>query len=151
MCVYGEISYEYVHHHVYMAERSLRTQIQTLRRRQKSPNFLGQIQANSPYSRQFCLRRSSGGKNHLIFQVKFKQILHILATISPFDAALSAGGKNHLIFQAKFKQILHILATIFASVRFRFQFRFCCGIDLRNILTTGSPHRNRNRNGTEAA
>ena len=29
-----------------------------LRRRQKSPNFLGQIQAISPYIGQFCLRRS---------------------------------------------------------------------------------------------
>ena len=33
--------------------------IQKLRRRQKSPNFLGQIQAISSYSGQFCLRRST--------------------------------------------------------------------------------------------
>ena len=55
-------------------------------RRQKSPKFFGQIQAISPYSGQFCLRRHAKN-NHLILLSKFNQHLSIFWTILPYRAS----------------------------------------------------------------
>ena len=70
----------------------------SLRRRQKSPKFLGQIEANSTYSgHRFWLLRTDTRTNHLILSPKLKQFVCCSGKVISFEdtqAIISHTGHN---------------------------------------------------------